>query len=418
MRHADVVVVGGGFAGSFAAAMLSRSGIESLLIDPHRVYPPDFRCEKLDSAQLQTLALTGLADPILNVSTPYRETWAARFGRIVEVRPEAAHGILYDTLVNTARDCISPPCETIRDKVVGISTGSVLQKITLSNGEVISTRLAVLATGLNMGLRHKLNMAHEVISANHSVSIGFDIQPVGRDRFPFPSLTYFAERPSDRMAYLTVFPIGGSIRVNLFGYRDLHDAWLKQLRDGPKEVLYAMWPGLRGILGDFSVSGRVHIRPVDLYVTRGSPRDGVVLVGDAFSTSCPAAGTGVRKALVDVERLCNTHIPRWLATPGMSAKKTEAFYEDDVKRRCDEFSIRKAFELRSFSIDPGVRWTAMRWAKFLGQRGRATARRFLKPRSLFNELPTLRNGADIACRIVVTRLRTSLGLRDSASAGK
>ena len=57
--------------------------------------------------------------------------------------------------------------------------------------------------------------------------------------------------------------------------------------------------------------------------------EGVVLVGDAFCTSCPAGGTGVRKALLDVERLCNVHIPHWLATPGMGIQKVTAFYEDD-----------------------------------------------------------------------------------------
>ena len=60
---------------------------------------------------------------------------------------------------------------------------------------------------------------------------------------------------------------------------------------------------------------------------------GVVLVGDAFATSCPAAGTGTGKVFTDVERLCNVHIPRWLATPGMGADKIAAFYDDPVKTR-------------------------------------------------------------------------------------
>src|SRR5438045_4113667 len=61
-RHTDVVIAGGGLAGSLSAAMLGRAGINAMLVDPHPVYPPDFRCEKLDGAQLQTLQLTGLAD--------------------------------------------------------------------------------------------------------------------------------------------------------------------------------------------------------------------------------------------------------------------------------------------------------------------------------------------------------------------
>ena len=85
------------------------------------------------------------------------------------------------------------------------------------------------------------------------------------------------------------------MRANLFAYRDLHDPWLKQFRDAPQETLFAMWPGLRRLMGDFTVPGFVQIRPVDLYVTKGYRQNGVVLVGDAFASSCPAAGTGARK---------------------------------------------------------------------------------------------------------------------------
>jgi 2-polyprenyl-6-methoxyphenol hydroxylase-like FAD-dependent oxidoreductase len=126
-------------------------------------------------------------------------------------------------------------------------------------------------------------------------------------------------------------------------------------------------PGLGELMGDFEVEGPVKIRPVDLYATDGHRQPGIVLVGDAFATSCPAAGTGARKALTDVERLCNVHIPRWLATPGMDATKIGSFYDDPVKRACDNFSLRKAYDLRAFSIDASLPWRARRWIKFLGQ---------------------------------------------------
>lgn len=374
MRHTDVVIVGGGLGGSLAAAMLGRAGIDAVLVDPHNIYPPDFRCEKLDGLQLDTLQLTGLADTILSASTSYRATWAARFGRLVEKRPETARGIRYDALVNTTRACIPAHSKIVRAKVTDISTGPERQTVKLSNGDEVSGRLVVLATGLNIGLRHKLSIEHETISANHSVSIGFDIQPADRSSFQFSSLTYFAERPSDQMAYITVFPIGSKMRVNLFGYRELHDPWLKQLREAPQEALYAMWPRLRKLLGSFTVQGRVHIRPIDLYVTKGFRQNGVVLIGDAFSTSCPAAGSGAHKVLVDVERLCNVHIPRWLATSGMGKAKIAAFYDDKVKQACDARSAKKAYELKSFSIDPSLTWGVLRWAKFVAHWGRGKFR--------------------------------------------
>ena len=376
MRDTDIAIIGGGLAGSTVAAMLGRAGISAVLIDPHKIYPPDFRCEKLDNIQLQTLELTGLSKAVVAASTPDPNTLVARFGRMVDKRPGVGQrGILYDTLVNTVRSQIPERTEFIHAKVTGITTDPERQTVKLSNGDEISARLVILATGLNIALRQKLGIEREVISPNHSISIGFDVAPRGRSEFAFNALTYFGEQPSDRMAYITLFSIGSTKRVNLFVYRDLHDPWLKQFRDAPVEVLTTMWPGLRKLMGDFAVRGFVQIRPVDLYVTKGYRQNGVVLVGDAFSSSCPAAGTGARKVLVDVERLCNVHIPRWLASPGMGEAKISAFYDDPIKQACDRLSEKKAFRLRSYSIDTAPHWIALRFAKFIAHWGRGLLRR-------------------------------------------
>src|SRR3979490_704077 len=231
MRHTDVSMVGGGLAGSIAAAMLGRAGIDAVLIDPHPVYPVDFRCEKLDGPQMRTLELTGLPDAVLRAATFDRESWVARFGRIVEKRPGDQQGILYDALVNTVRSQIPNHTEFIHAKVTDISSSAERQTVKLSNGDEISGRLVVLANGLNVGMRQKLGMDRDVISAGHSISIGFEAKPGDGAALQFPALPYYAERPTDRMAYITLFPIGAAMRANLFGYRDLHDPWLRQLRE-------------------------------------------------------------------------------------------------------------------------------------------------------------------------------------------
>ena len=51
-----------------------------------------------------------------------------------------------------------------------------------------------------------------VISAGHSITIGFDLAPVGRAAFDFPALTFYPQRSTDRMAYLTLFPVGSAMR--------------------------------------------------------------------------------------------------------------------------------------------------------------------------------------------------------------
>ena len=375
MDSTDVAIIGGGLGGSLAAAMLGRAGIRTTLIDPHRAYPPDFRCEKLDGPQVAILRKTGLADLVLRAATHDGESWVARFGRLIEKRRGDQHGIRYETLVNTMRAAIPGNVAIVCAKATAVNTGALRQDVELSTGDSIPARLVVLATGLNIGLRKTLGVQREVLSACHSISIGFDVRPPAGRTFAFPALTYYADSVADRTALLTLFPIRSTMRANLFVYRDMNDPWLRTLRERPVETLFALMPGLRGITGDFEVDGPVKIRPIDLCVTSGHRQDGIVLVGDAFATSCPAAGTGARRVLTDVERLCNVHIPRWLTTPGMTAEKISAFYDDADKQACDDYSLAKAYSLRQFSIDPAWPWRGRRWAKFLSQYGVGSLRR-------------------------------------------
>ena len=276
---------------------------------------------------------------------------------------------------------------------MSVETSPERQRVALANDETISARLVVLANGLNVGLRHQLGITRNIISACHSISIGFDVMPAGRSSFDFPALTYFSERPSDRIPYLSLFPIGARMRANLFVYRSFDDPWLREFRRAPAEALNAALPRLKRITGAFDIMGEVKIRPVDLYVNDSSDQPGVVLAGDAFATSCPAAGTGCDKVFTDVERLCNVHIPQWLASDGMDTDKIAGFYADPVKRACDEWSAAKAFDFRSVSIATTPYWTAQRWARFMAWSTQGLLRRLggvfhLEPNFLGHSSPS------------------------------
>ena len=376
MRYTDIAIVGGGLAGSTAAAMLGRAGVAAILIDPHPVYPPDFRVEKLSGyGQIERFRKTGLAETVLRSATHDGENWIARAGYLLDKRPSQQYGIPYDQLINAIRAQIPAEVESIWAKVTSISTSDDRQKLVLSNDEEISARLVVLANGLNVGLRRWLGIERRIVSACHSVSLGFNLAPVGRASFDFPALTYFSERTRERIPYLSLFPIGHTMRANLFVYRQIDDPWLQQMRRAPEATLNAAMPRLRRITGEFEVTGDIKVRPADLYVSSGHRQPGVVLVGDAFETTCPVSGTGTDKVFTDVERLCNVHIPAWLSTHGMAENKISAFYNDQIKTECDAWSIAKAYNFRSVSIDDGLYWRAQRWARFLAWFGEGILRR-------------------------------------------
>ena len=378
MKYTDIAIVGGGLAGSTAAAMLGRAGISAVLIDPHPVYPPDFRVEKLSGGeQLDRFARTGIAESVLRSATHDGEIWIARSGYLLDKRPSRQFGMMYDALINTIRANIIPPVEQIYAKVVAISASAERQKLTLSNDETISARLVVLANGLNIGLRRSLGIERRIVSPCHSISIGFDMAPIGRTAFDFPALTYFSERTGDRIPYVSLFPIGERMRANLFTYRESDDPWIRQFRTAPAETLNAALPRLRRVTGEFEVHGDVKVRPADLYVSADYLKAGIVLVGDAFETTCPVTGTGTDKVFTDVERLCNIHIPAWLATDGMDTGKIAAFYDDPVKKACDAWSSAKAYNFRSLTLENELYWRAQRWARLIVWFGQGFLRQIL-----------------------------------------
>ncbi len=97
----------------------------------------------------------------------------------------------------------------------------------LASGDSIEARLLIVASGLQPDILAALGMRRETISRCHSVSIGFDLVPEGREAFDFDALTYFGEDPEHRVAYFTIFPMGDHVRANLFVYRELSDPWFR-----------------------------------------------------------------------------------------------------------------------------------------------------------------------------------------------
>jgi len=385
MEMADVAVVGGGVAGSLAAVMLGRAGYRVTMVDPVCPSGSEFRCEKLEHTHLQALGQAGVLDEILPDTIRYDGIWIGRGGRLAERRSVTEFGIDYAGLVNRLRRLVPAHVRVLDDKVVHVEprTDGSDRRLHLAGGAAIDARLTVLATGANADTLATFGLARRTVRRCQSISIGFDLAPSNARLLDLGALTWFGEDPGDRTAYLTVFPLPGRLRANLFVYRETDDPWLRDFRARPSATLADSLPGFTRTIGTIEVAGPIRFRPVDLVDTDVIPQPGMVLVGDAFSTACPVSGTGASKAMIDVERLCNIYVPTWLEGGGTTGSaEIAAFYRDREKRASDRHSRKVSLFARRIALEEGGLWSAFRWA-----RGAASRSRRVFPRARDLTLP-------------------------------
>jgi 2-polyprenyl-6-methoxyphenol hydroxylase-like FAD-dependent oxidoreductase len=362
---ADIAIVGAGLSGTVAASVLARAGYSVGLIDRNEVAAPEFRVEKIAGTQIALFDRLGLLPALAASGTFFDEIANAHRGRILDRTHSPHYGILYHDLVNAMRRELPASVRLFVDRVVDLETSADVQKIELAAHGSITARLLVLATGMSDILRAKLGIHREVLHERQSISFGFDARfAAGVER----AVTYYGERASDGIDYVSFFPVGDTVRANLFCFLDHRVPWVKEMRTSPAAALASALPGLRRVIGDIEVIGRVQSWIMDLSVAREVAQPGVVLIGDAYQTSCPAAGVGVSRLMTDVERLCRVHIPAWLSTPGMDSGKIAGFYSDPVKQAMDANALRLANFRRNFTVDRRLPWRARRSGAFLRRR--------------------------------------------------
>ena len=360
----DIAIVGGGLSGTIAAIVLGRAGYHVTLIDRSQDFPAEFRVEKIGGEQVTKLQRLGLLPIVAETGVPFDEVVNMRRGRILDRKHDTSYGIFYKDLVTAMRRALPASVRFIAGRVTDLATSADRQTITIADHGAIEARVSVCAIGMSDILRSRVGIEREVLHEKQSLTFGFNIRTVAAERFPFQAFTYYGERPADGIDYLHCFPAGDTIRANLFTFLDHRDPWVKALRTAPRAALDSALPGLRKLIGEFEVVDKVQNWIMDLGVARNVRQPGIVLIGDAYQTSCPAAGTGVSRLLTDIEQLC-AHIPAWLATPGMDAGKIAAFYDDPQKQAMDAHALAVADFRRSFTIDTHAAWRARRQTQYL-----------------------------------------------------
>ncbi|MBR0853130.1 FAD-dependent oxidoreductase [Bradyrhizobium liaoningense] len=362
---ADIAIVGGGLAGSLAAAVLARAGHRVALVDKRAVYPDEFRVEKIGGHQLGIFRRLGFIGGLESVGCPYDRVLNIREGKVVDVSIGRAYGLPYADLVAMARRQMPDPSSLVVDEVTAVRSSDDVQHLELASGRRVSARLVVLATGMAGALGYKLGIRRRVLAERHSISFGFTIARRDGAPFDFEALTCYGERTADGIDYLSLFPVSAGMRANLFMFRDPTDPVMRDLRRETEATVLRLLPGLQPYLGDFRVTDRIQNWVMDLSVVEGHLQAGVVLIGDAFQTNCPAAGTGVARLLTDVERLCTEYAPRWLMTEGMGREKISEFYADRDKVAADQHSLKMARFRQALTSRDDIGWDVRRRLHFL-----------------------------------------------------
>ena len=364
----DVAVVGAGLSGTLAAITLGKAGFRVALIDRHEVCPDEFRVEKIGGDLVARFRRLGLLEAVSAAARPFGEIVNARRGRILDRTRTPHYGFSYKALVGAMRKQLPENVRFVVARVCDLKVGANRQRVVLHEEPDIEARLVVLATGMGDVLRRSTGIERRTIHQRQSLSFGFDIRPAAMPAFKHPAITYYGEKVADGIDYLSLFPVGSGSRANLFTFRDPRDPWVKAFRESPGQVLASTLPGLAAVLGDFEVVGPVQNWIMDLSVATNCRQAGIALIGDAYQTSCPAAGTGVSRLMTDVEQLCLVHVPQWLATPGMAQEKIAAFYDDPRKLAADANALAQAHYRRNLTTATGPAWRARRTMQVLRRR--------------------------------------------------
>ncbi|MDX8452915.1 NAD(P)/FAD-dependent oxidoreductase [Mesorhizobium sp. VK9D] len=355
----DVAIVGAGLAGTVLATSLAKAGRKIALIDPHRIHHDEFRAEKTRAEQMGLFEKLGLGPVFRSLATPMTDLHVFRFGQLFERKQDSEFAFSYTPLVNGLRAALPPQVPLTVGKVAEVSTGPDGQRLVLTDGSVIDARLLVVATGYSEAVRRAIGVERVEESKAHSLTLGFDLAITPRE-FGLQSLTFYGRRVADRIAFLTIFRIGERMRANMFIYRTVADPWVRAFRENPQKMLLELMPEIARRCGSFAVASEVEVRQVSLTTTQGHRRDGVVFIGDAFATTCPAQGDGIHRVLTDVDCLTSTHIPAWLETPGMAADKICAFYDDPIKIAADARAMRASIYARRINTETGLEWRLRR----------------------------------------------------------
>jgi 2-polyprenyl-6-methoxyphenol hydroxylase-like FAD-dependent oxidoreductase len=240
-------------------------------------------------------------------------------------------------------------------RVTQIVNSNDLQTVRLDDGSQLTSRLLVLACGLNGDLLPDLNLKRNWIQKSQSLALAFTLERPDGAPFAFDAITYSLASAEVGIDYLSLFPVNGTLRANLFGFPAEDSSWVQRLVRYPNREIPRLFPRLSRAIGTYRAIGKVETAWINLYRTEGEAPPGLVLLGDACQNVCPSTGIGVLKVLTDVEVLRDC-MPGWFQGEGMDKQKLRSYFEDPRKKAVDRKALQTALYRRNATLEQSTKW--------------------------------------------------------------
>tara|TARA_B100001109_G_scaffold253422_1_gene251148 strand:+ start:50 stop:1195 length:1146 start_codon:yes stop_codon:yes gene_type:complete len=296
-RFRDVVIVGAGAAGGAAAAHLSRSGHDVVLLERDaepRIKP----CGGGMAASVQKWFPFSLEPAVEQVVRQVDFSWCLGDPVVAELPGEAPFWIvrrerLDQLLTDQAKQAGAECCAGVT--VTDIGRDSDHWSVTAADGQRWRTRSVVIADGSASPWPQRLGLGAKRVQTATTMSVRLEGQgrlKNGTTRFEFGLV---------KQGFAWAFPVAGGVNIGVGSFIGKQDA-------DPEQVLSLLLPDL-GFPADAGLRQSGQLR-----VWNGHHRlngNGIVVVGDAASLCDPFLAEGLRPALMSGCEAAR-HLDRWL----------------------------------------------------------------------------------------------------------
>jgi hypothetical protein len=337
--EADILVLGDGPAAYISALALARTGRRVAIVASPR----------------------GSGDCFLSFTPEQAQKLETLLGPLPLITQLADKGVSERRLIDALQAACLKTVQICDSAATRLVPHRLRPRIELADGRSLSGRLVVITTIPEPELFSELGLRRYVMSRAHLHLIRLKLSP--RDGVTPPGdqasggviHTPMAAGQA-RLVPLLDAPQTFGLELHLYDPPD--SARLRTFRTTPQAAVSAALPHLRVWLAGCSMHGAAQMRVCDLYDVARPSRSGVVLIGEARRSDCPA--TGDMRLLDDLSALQGL-TPLWLEH-GADLHRLDAFYADETRRRQEAAAHKRAMRLRRAALRVGPLQTLQRAA--------------------------------------------------------